>query len=319
MANLSGGGTLRGDLLTVLREGNDASRMLIGLDVAPVYSVSTLAGQYPKFTIDESALLDSISEPRSPGAEYGQVVRRYERALYDCQDYGITEYVDRIQAADQARFFDAEVEAAKSCELNVRIAHERRVAAKLYGSEFTAQSALVNYTNANLATINFAGDVQAALETISGKGNLPNAVVISQAVWSRVSNSTLFQNFLKPYSAGVSVVTVNNAATALGEAFGIPGFRVLVGRLGYNTSKTTTASMSNIWGNTYFWVGKIAGGDPMAGGAMRTFAFGPGDGPLAVRSYDEDKRKSVAIEVAQQVDEEVIEPASGIRVTTSYS
>lgn len=319
MANLSGGGTLRGDLLTVLREGNDAERLLIGLEVAPAYGVSTLAGQYPKFTLDESKLLNSIATERAPGAEYGQVVRNYERAVYDCLDYGLTEYVDRIQAADQARFFDAEVEAARSCELNVRLAHERRVAALLFGSDFSASAALVAYTQANLATIDFAGDVQGALETLTGNGVMPNAVVISGAVWNRVTRSTLFQNFLKPYAAGVSVVTRPNAETAFAEAFGIPGFRVLIGRGSYNTSKTSTASMSKIWGNTHFWVGKLAGGDPRAGGAMRTFAFEPGDGVLAVRSYDEDKRKSVAIEVAQQVDEAVIEAAAGVRITTSYA
>lgn len=316
-STLNGGGTIRGDLRTHLLEAPDVRELLIADKVAPAFSVQTLSGQYPKFTTGTGKVNSIESKPRAPGAEYPQVNRRYDLATFTLQDYGLSEYVDLVQSMDTERFFDAEALTAELLYRDLLLAHEKRVADVVFGSSFAAVNSVVAYTEANLASANPVRDIQAGVSTLKARGYVPNTIVLSQTVFDYITRTTLTQNFVKPYSAGASVVGLDSLSAALAGGLGLPGLQILIGSAGYNTSKTSTASITNIWANTHMWIGSAKGGDPLAGGAMRTFAMDGSD--PEVKSWDEPKRESTGIRVRHIVEENVIDANAGYRVTTQYA
>lgn len=318
MANPSGGANFRGDLLSFLQEANDATKMLIGLKVAPAAPVPTKTGQYPAFRVGSGLLLNATLPARGQDGSYPRINRRYELATYSTTEYGLEEPVDDGYRADMARFFEAEKVAARQVELNLLLSHEKRVATEILGSGLAAQSAAAAYTEANITngTLDFAADVQAAIDTLSDNGVVPTHLVISSRVWNRVTRSTRFQNFVKAFNAGVSVISEKVGSDALREAFGV---ELLVGKAAENTSKTTTKSLSPIWGTSHFAVVKVASGAPEAGGVMRTFAFDGDGGILVPESYRDEARRSEIVRVRHTVDEALVDASAGIRVTTSYA
>ena len=310
--------TFRGDLNSFVQQAAQASELLIGLKVAPVAPVSIRAGQYPRFTTALSLLQSDIVGERAQGSSYARANRKFEQAVYDCQEYGVEELVDDAYAQEFARFFEAESTAAKQGAHNLLLGHERRVAAvAMNTNNFTATNSAVAYTQANLATADFAKDVQARVEELNSNGVMPNAIVLSDTVFNYVTRTTLLQNFIKPYSAGASVLTRSVVANAFREAFGIEN--LLIGSVAYNASKTSTASLTKVWGNAYVWVGNITAGLPSAGGALRTFAWTQDGGEFVTESYREEQRRSTVIRVRHNVDEAVVDTTAARLITTQYA
>lgn len=317
---MADGAIIRGDLNTVVLEALQTQNMLIGTRVAPFYGVETRGGTYPKFNIAEGKLLRDLSTERAPSGSYGEITRQYTPETYTCVDRGLEERVDDAYKADVARFFDAEAQAARMTLTNMLIAHERRVATALFdNTEFAATAATVNYTNANLATINFAQDVQSRIEDLNNNGVEPNALVMSAAVANRVKQSTLFQNFIKPYGVGNAGQIPTNSVIA--EAFADLGItQILIGRAGYDSNPARASkTVSGIWANTFVWVGRIEAGDPLNGGALRTLTWNKEGGDIVTETYRDDKRRSDMVRVRQHTDEKVIDPNSGRLITTNFA
>jgi hypothetical protein len=309
--------TFRHDLNSKVSEAADRLNMLIGLRVMPAFLQPNRTGQYPKFTIAASKLLDAVATERGPTGEYGEITRRFDLDTFTCVDRGLEERVDDAYKADFARYFDAEVVAAEQTLYNVLAAHEARVAGQIMSAaNFAATNSIVAYTQATLATIDFAGDVQAACERVNTNGVEPNALVISDQVFHRVARSTLFQNFVKPYNGGVSVVSKGVAANAIREAFGL---ELMIGRIARNTGKGAAASLSKVWGTTYVWVGSVKAGDPQTGGAGRTFVWNEEGGIYVTESYRDEKRRSDMVRVRQHTDEKVIDASAGTLITTQWA
>jgi len=315
--NVNSGAIFRGDLLTYVEEAARADELPIGTQVFPVYGVDLQQGQYPKFRIAAGELLNDESTLRSPGGTYGRVARKYEKDTYSCVDRGIEELVDDEQKRNISRFFSSEVIAAKLCLRSMTIAHERRVAAALYDSStFTATNAIVAYTNANLATIDFVGDVLSAIDRLIQKGVVANTVVMSQQVYTRIRRSTILQNYLRGNRPSDSQQMIRKEDVA--AAFGLS--QCLVGRMPYNAGKKgQAASLSQIWPNTYVWVGAVEGGDPFAGGAGRTFVWNAEGGIFVTESYRDEQRRSDVVRVRHNTAEKVIDSTSGELITTNWA
>ena len=312
--------TLRGDVNCLVTEAAQADSMLIGLKVFPVWNVPVKSGQWPKFRLTKGELLNPDATKRTPSGSYGRVVRAYEADNYTVEDYGQEEPVDDTYKADVSRFFQAEVQAGKMCMRSVMLGHEVRVAAEIMNSSnFTATAASVNYTEANIATINFVLDVTDACTRLNNKGVIPNTIVMSKAVFARVRRSTLFLNQLR----GIMGNNADRLASAedVAAVFANEGItQCLVGRMPKNSAnKGATFSASPVWGNTYVWVGYVAGGDPMSGGAGRTVAWDADGGFLVSESYRDDARRSDIVRVRQSEDEKVVDSTAGELITTSYS
>lgn len=320
MANSDSGAVLRADLNTLVEEAAKTDDLFIGEKVMPPFPSNVRAGQYPKFRLGKGELLNDDVLARADVGSYNQVSRTYETDTFTTKDYGLEEIVGDLYREDISRFFDAESIAAKQVLRQLMISHEGRVAAQIMSTDnFTATAAAVNYTEANIATINFPKDVMDAYDRLVAKGCRPNAIICSNSLINRIKRSTLFQNFVRGnLPSGQPVTLMNSDVVRAFSDQGISNF--LIGAMPKNSAKKGAAfSSTPIWGNTYIWVGYIAGGDPMAGGAGRTIVWNKEGGLWVTESYRDEKRRGDVIRVRHNTSEKIIDGTAGELITTSYS
>jgi hypothetical protein len=312
----------RGDIAGVLEQAKDFESTLIGTSVMPVLNVPVRAGQYPSFVLKEGQLLKSDVKNRAPYSTYARGTRSFNQEVYTALEFGYEEAVDDTVTLDVARFFDAETVAAKLAKRKLLLAHELRVAAKIFDSgTFTATNSGTAYTTANIATFDVGADVQEALDRMLAKGeSTSNAkVVIPYPVWTRLRASTKFQNRLR--GTGLSSDTILNASTqAAAEVFGVS--EVLVGRASYDSAPEGVAfAAANVWANTYIWVGNVteASSGFFGGGAGFTLNWSEYGPVIGVSTYRDESIKSNIVRASHYTAEKVVNANAGQLITTQYS
>ena len=312
----------RGDIAGVVEQAKDFEAGLIGTQVMPILDVPVRAGQYPSFVLKEGQLLKSDMKTRSPYSAYARGTRAFVQDTYTALEYGYEEAVDDTVTLDVARFFDAEVIAAKLAKRKLLLAHELRVASKLFdNSTFTATNSGTAYTTANLATFDAGADVQEAIDRLLSKGeSVTNlSVIIPYPVWTRIRASTKFQNRLR--GAGISSDTILNASTqAAAEVFGVAS--VQIGRASYDTAPEGVAfAAGNVWANTFMWVGSVtqASAGYFGGGAGFTLNWSEYGPAIGVSTYREEAIKSNIVRASQYTAEKVVNANAGQLITTQYS
>mgnify|MGYP003647188039 FL=1 len=312
----------RGDIAGVVEQAKDYEAGLIGTQVMPILDVPVRAGQYPSFVLKEGQLLKSDVKNRAPYGSFARGTRAFNQDTYTALEYGYEEAVDDTVTLDVARFFDAEVIAAKLAKRKLLLAHELRVAAKLFdNSVFTATNSGTAYTTANLATFDAGADVQEAIDRLLAKGESTSnlKVVIPYAVWTRIRASTKFQNRLR--GAGISSDTILNASTqAAAEVFGVA--EVLIGRASYDTAPEGIAfAAGNVWSNTLIWVGSVtqASAGFFGGGAGFTLNWSEYGPAIGVSTYREEAIKSNIVRASQYTAEKVVNANAGQLITTQYA
>lgn len=317
----SSGATIRADLNIKVEEAANAEDMFIGLKAMPPMAVDAKSGTYPKVQIAAGELLTAQATERSATGSYGEVIRQWTTDTYDCVDRGLEELCDDTQSADLGRFFNVEAAKAKWLMRNMLLAHEVRVAAALINATTfgAGTNSAVAYTEANIATVSFVADVLAAIERVRNNGTNPDTIVMSSTVYNRIRRATPTVNFV---SGSIGKGAEVNAST-LAQAFGDEGIRqVLVGKARYNAAKKGQShSASNVWGNTYVWVGKANAGaqTPEDGGAGFTFHWNAEGGLFVTESYRDEKRRSNVIRVRSNTTEKVVDSTAGTLITTQYS
>jgi hypothetical protein len=312
----------RGDIAGVLEQAKDWETGLIGTRVMPILNVPVLAGQYPSFKLKEGQLLKSDVKVRDPYSTFPRGTRSFTQETYTALEYGYEEAVDDVIAADVSRFFDAEVVAAKLSRRKLLLAHELRVAGQIFNTgNFTSTAAGTAYTTANLATFDIAEDIQLALDRMisNGESTANTRVVIPYPVWTRARASTKFQNRLR--GAGISSDTILNASTqAAAEVFGVS--EVLIGRAAYDSAAEGVAfSSSNVWANTYVWVGNVteSGAGYFGGGAGFTLNWSQYGPAVGVFTYRDESIKSNIVRASHYVAEKVVNTNGGQLIATSYT
>ena len=312
----------RGDIAGVVEQAKDYEAGLIGTAVMPILDVPVRAGQYPSFVLKEGQLLKSDVKNRAPYGSFARGTRAFNQETYSALEFGYEEAVDDTVTLDVARFFDAEVIAAKLAKRKLLLAHELRVAAKIFdNSTFTATNSGTAYTTANLATFDAGADVQEAIDRLLAKGESTSnlKVVIPYAVWTRIRASTKFQNRLR--GAGLSSDTILNASTqAAAEVFGVA--EVLIGRASYDTAPEGVAFASgNVWSNTLIWVGSVtqASAGFFGGGAGFTLNWSEYGPAIGVSTYREEAIKSNIVRASHYTAEKVVNANAGQLITTQYS
>lgn len=312
---------LRPDLNVFVEEAARAESFYIAQSVFPPVMVPTKTGQYPKFKKGKAELLNNDITVRTASNPYGRVTRAYETDTYTCYDRGLEELVDDTFASDLSRFFSAEQKAADWVRRQVALDLEIRVAAELFNTTNfgAAVNSSVAYTVANKATADFASDVLTAIDTLNGRGEVPNTIVMSGALLTRIKGQTLFQNFIRGNRP--SDITANLTPSSIASAFADQGIKqVLVGRAVKNGAKKgQTFSSSAVWGNSYIWIGRVEAGDMMAGGAGRTLVWNQEGGLFVTESYREEARRSNVVRVRQNTDEKAIDGESGYLLNPQYS
>jgi len=312
----------RGDIAGVVEQAKDYEAGLIGTAVMPILDVPVRAGQYPSFVLKEGQLLKSDVKNRAPYGSFARGTRAFNQDTYTALEYGYEEAVDDTVTLDVARFFDGEVIAAKLAKRKLLLAHELRVAAKLFDNTvFTATNSGTAYTTANLATFDAGADVQEAIDRLLAKGESTSnlKVVIPYAVWTRIRASTKFQNRLR--GAGISSDTILNASTqAAAEVFGVS--EVLIGRASYDTAPEGVAfAAGNVWSNTLIWVGSVtdASAGFFGGGAGFTLNWSEYGPAIGVSTYREEAIKSNIVRASQYTAEKIVNANAGQLITTQYS
>ena len=312
----------RGDVAGVLEQAKDWETGLIGLGVMPVLNVPVRAGQYPAFLLKEGQLLKNEVKVRDPYASYPRGTRAFTQETYAALEYGYEEAVDDTVTADVSRFFDAEVVAAKLAKRKLLLAHELRVAAAIFNtSNFTATNSGTAYTTANIATFDAAQDVQDAIDRLLAKGEATNnlKVVIPYPVWTRIRASTKFQNRLR--GAGMSSDSILNASLAnAAEVFGVA--EVLIGRTSYDSAAEGLAfSASNVWANTYIWVGSVteSSGGFFGGGAGFTLNWSEYGPAVGVFTYRDETIKSNIVRASHYVSEKIVNSNAGQLIATQFA
>ena len=312
----------RADIAGVVEQAKELESGLIGTQVMPILDVPVRAGQYPTFVLKEGQLLKSDMKTRSPYSAYPRGTRAFTQDTYTALEYGYEEAVDDTVELDIARFFDAETMAAKLAKRKLLLAHELRVAAKIFdNSTFTATSSSVAYTTGNLSSFDAGSDIQDAIDRLLAKGeSVTNlAVVMSAGVWTRIRASTKFQNRLR--GTGLSTDTILNASQqAAAEVFGVNS--VLIGRASYDTAPEGVAFASgNVWSNSLIWVGSVtqASAGYFGGGAAFTLNWSQYGSAVGVSTYREEAIKSNIVRASHYVAEKVVNANAGQIVTTQYS
>ena len=312
----------RGDIAGVVEQAKDYEAGLIGTAVMPILDVPVRAGQYPSFVLKEGQLLKSDVKNRAPYGSFARGTRAFNQDTYSALEFGYEEAVDDTVTLDVARFFDAEVIAAKLAKRKLLLAHELRVAAKIFDNTvFTATNSGTAYTTGNLATFDVGADVQEAIDRLLAKGESTSnlSVVLSSQVWTRIRASTKFQNRLR--GTGLSSDTILNASTqAAAEVFGVA--EVLIGRASYDTAPEGVAFASgNVWSNALIWVGSVtqASGGFFGGGAGFTLNWSEYGPAIGVSTYREEAIKSNIVRASHYTAEKVVNANAGQLITTQYA
>lgn len=315
----------RPDLAGYVEQASTWEKGLIASKVYPVVNVDRDSGFYPIFKLATGNLLRNDVKIRAPNAAFARGTRAFEQDTYTCVEYGFEESLDDIIQKRMMPFFDAEVVAAKLALRKVLLAYEVRVAASIFSTVNygTAISAPLDYNKTNLATFDFGNDVDVAKTQLNASGEDTSDVicVISGQLWNRIRASTKFQN--RARGMGVSNDAILNLTVQ--TAAQILDIKALyVGRNYYDTSAEGKAfSGSQIWGNTYFWLGRATdAGSPAAmlqGGAGYTLNWSEYGPVNSVFTWRDERIKSDVVRSSQYVTEKVVNANAGCLTTTGYS
>lgn len=319
-----GGLVLRADLRGVVEEAFLQSTLYIGPKVMPPMPVPARAGQYPKIKKATGNLLRNETKARAPGANYPRIIRAWENDNYNCQEYGMEAIVADDNNRDLSRFFDTESFETRRTMGQVQLAHEIRVASKIFApSTFSLTTSQTAYTTTNLASFDIGMDLDTAKQQIQQRGeNVDNlTVVMSLNNFLRARQSTRLQNRIRGTISTDSQLTLDEQSMADALQVG----RVLVGRAAYDTSLqgATTSMMSSIWSDTYCWVGSVnipSGPEQYFNGGVGFTIFWEQDADIfQVESYREENIRSEIIRSRQYTDEKIVLAPGGQLLVTQYS
>lgn len=318
------GALLRADLRGVVEEAFLQSELFIGPKVLPPLPVSARAGQYPVIKKNSGNLLRNEVTRRGPGADYARTARAYETDTYTCIEYGFETIVDDSNRADVSRFFDLTSTELRFALRQLQLGHELRTASAINDpATFSLTTSATAYTAANLATFDIGLDIDLAKQEIQSRGeNTSNlTVVMSLPMFLRARASTRLQNRIRGTISTDSQLVLNEQAMA--DALEVK--QVLVGRATYDTSKqgASASSLSNIWSNSYIWIGNVAsGGGPDSyfnGSVGHTLYWNQDSDIFQVESYREEKIRSEIIRARQNVTEKIVLAPAAQLLVTQYS
>jgi hypothetical protein len=229
---------------------------------------------------------------------------------------------------DYADYLSIEALASQQAAESVELTTEYLTAAAIMNATTfgAGTNSIVAYTAANLATIDFVGDVYAAIERGVDQGELMNTIVLSQQVYNRIRQSTLLKNYVVSQLGRGYEVNGSNLQLAFADS-GIT--KVLIGRSTYNSAGDgATPVMSRVWGNTYVWVGSTGNSATTTEDSISTIdgvgvnafwdSYTPADG-YGVDTYREEKTESNIVRAKTSKAPYVANANAGTLITSQYA
>jgi hypothetical protein len=317
---------IRPELQVVVQEALEAEKFFIADKVFTPFGVGTKTGEYRKILKGSGNLLAATSSDiteRAPRTAYKEVDRSYEKASFACKDRGLTEVVDDSDAADLARFFDSESVSTRLVLSNILRAQEKRVAAKVMNESIWGKAdATAEYTEANIATIDVARDIEEAIARVHKRGEAVNTIILSRNIWKRVRRSQKLREYIFGGDSGGKIVTKDIFLATFQDSAPIQNLMIAeaVESTARKGQSVTDANLNYIWGDDYIWLGNVQAGAPEMGGAGRIFYWQEdAEFMYVVESYREEARRSNVVRVRQHNDEHVINECAGTLIKTGYT
>lgn len=316
----------RPEISALLEQGMASDAYHIGTKVFPVKPVESRAGRYPVIELAGAGIMKREQTRRSSSGAYNETSQEHTWDTYDCEDRGLEQRVDDTKAAEMKTFFDIEKSTAKNVQRKNLLDFEIDAHAALFNAgNFGTQNAAVNYTEANIATIDFARDINELIDTVTGRGEKVNSVVLSSTIWNRIRRTELLRQYIHGKIGGEALkglITLKMLSEALSldiEA----SLTFHIARAKYDTARkgATAANLAPIWGSNYIWLGNVAGGDFHEGGAGRTLVWEADvpDGLFATENYRDEKRRSDMLRVRTNAVLKVVNKNAGQLLTTGWT
>lgn len=253
----------RQELAMAIVEGQNSVDNLIGDKILPQFPITRRTAHIIKATLADTLGLRIIADAKfihAPGTKFERAVAKFGDDTLSVTLRGEEIVVPNEVKLDYAEYLDVEAFWVARWGQTAALTNEYLDAAAIFNTTTfgSATNSAVAYTTANLATISFFADVIASIRRVKAKGEVPDTVVMSGPVFERIRQAATVQ----AYAAGTlrpgMEANLNTIQMALAE-YGIK--QVLVGDSYYNTAADgATPSLSQIWSNTYIWVGRAGNG-----------------------------------------------------------
>jgi hypothetical protein len=259
----------RQELAMAIVEGEQSAAGFIGEKILPPFPVNKRTAHIVKATLADTAGLRTIHGDKylhAPGTKFERITAKLGDDSLTVALRGAEIVIPNETQLDYADYLDVEMFfMSKFGNETAPLTKEALIAAAIFNTTNfgSATNSSVAYTVANNATISFVRDVIASIRRVRAKGEQPDTVVMSGAVYERIRQATLVQGWASGTLRPGMDVSVNTIQASLAE-HGIK--QVLVGDTYYNSAADGAApSLTALWNNTYVWVGKA--GLPPAGSA----------------------------------------------------
>jgi hypothetical protein len=249
----------RQELAMAIVEGQNRVSDLIGNKILPQFPVTRRTAHIIKATLADTLGLRIIAADKfihAPGTKFERAVAKFGDDTMTVTLRGQEIVVPNEVKLDYAEYLSVEQFFAGRFGETAALTNEYLVQAAIFNTTNfgSATNSTVAYTAALLSTNSFISDVIASIRRVKAKGEIPDTVAMSGPVFERIRQAATVQGYVAGTLKPGQEATLNTIQMALAE-YGIK--QVLVGDSYYNTAADgATPSLSQIWSNTYIWVGK---------------------------------------------------------------
>jgi hypothetical protein len=283
-----------------------------GLEIAKTFNSMTDKGTLPVVTREGQAGTGDGNTRRSPGSAYNRDDIEAEGVSFQCLGYGHETPLPDEDVAMYKSEFDAQVVAG--VRNRVRILTDLEVKIK----NMALNTTTFNVTDGNFidnkaapwatAGSDILGQVDAGIDAMLANGGLPNSIVIPRLLAKYLKTNTAIKAML----SGIAYPTLDQVAEVLRTYWNIPNI-VFPGAVYNSAKKGQTASMTDIWGDTYVNICRIAQGEsPSESCAFRTPIWQEMSGAdVAIKTYREEQTDSTIVKGKMFYDELVVDKFQG--------
>lgn len=325
----------RDQIAGVIQGGVGLNKQLIYKDVLPPFGVNRRTAQMITASIAATNSQRILSDPfiRQPGAVFERYNMTFGESTFTVAQRGWEIVIPDEVEMDLSMYFSVEALAAANAVDAIELTNEylTGLAMQATANFGSGTAAIVAYTAANLATINFPQDVLLSIERIRNKGEMANTIIIPELVMNLVMQATLTRNFVYQQTGFSPVAGAAITAEVLVKAFQPWGItKVLVGRARYNvaTDQNTTLNFTKCWLTTYITVcktgdsflGNDSGISTVQGVGATVFweKLTPGM-VYGVETYRAEDRKSNVVRTLTTAQPFIAQTNAGDLITTSYA
>lgn len=253
------GVTPRQELALAVVEGEMQIDGLVGHKILGPLPITWKNAHLVKATIADSLGNRDISADKyihAPGASFPRLTATFGEATLTVTPRGVELAVPQETVLTYRDRFDVlGFFAARFGKEVWGLTKERLIAAQIFNSStFTATAATVAYTVANLSTISFIADAISITRRLKAAGEQPPYVMVSSGpVYERVRQAATVQAYTVGTLKPGQEATKEMILAGLRE-YGIVDW--LTGDSYYNSAADGALTLSQVWSNTYIWVGK---------------------------------------------------------------